>query len=327
MKKHFYDSLNIFRSMIDEVPVFIVGAPRCGTSLLYRILQKHSSFKPTKVTSKTGVNLVESQVFRNPYTLKKSKNARNYMLNNEEEYIQFLQTTLGIRNFQKILLGKSLLHNLFAFTNGNWLFRSLIFTITRSDTLLRSYFYHAKHARGVCRILEKSPNSINFLPEILTTFPKAKLIFLYRHPIDAFTSYKRKLEDMKKAKSNLNKKSIEWLSISPYNFAKAYEKQINLALEAQKLDNNFISISYEKLVENPQAELVKILSFLDETFEETILPRDETNYFNWKPDPELFGSIKVQTKDWKDFVNDGEVEIIEAKLEKIMNRLNYTNKI
>lgn len=41
----------------NESPVFIVGAPRSGTSLLYRSLQKHSSFKLQDSIGDKGVNL------------------------------------------------------------------------------------------------------------------------------------------------------------------------------------------------------------------------------------------------------------------------------
>ena len=49
-------------------------------------------------------------------------------------------------------------------------------------------------ARGVNRILEKTPAAIYHLPEINATFPCAKKLFIHRHPIDVFTSYRRRLK-------------------------------------------------------------------------------------------------------------------------------------
>jgi ABC-type polar amino acid transport system ATPase subunit len=42
--------------MKNDHPVFIVGEARSGTSVLYRTLQKHSSFRPKEI------NLVESKI-------------------------------------------------------------------------------------------------------------------------------------------------------------------------------------------------------------------------------------------------------------------------
>ncbi|WP_446717972.1 sulfotransferase [Crocosphaera sp. Alani8] len=50
--------------METESPVFIVGAPRSGTSLLYRILQHHSSLKLQNIQNSSKVQLTESLIFQ-----------------------------------------------------------------------------------------------------------------------------------------------------------------------------------------------------------------------------------------------------------------------
>jgi hypothetical protein len=53
--------------MNDNNPVFIVGPARSGTSLLYRILQKHPVFVPQNRL--VSVDLTESRVFSDPDTI------------------------------------------------------------------------------------------------------------------------------------------------------------------------------------------------------------------------------------------------------------------
>ena len=55
------DTLNFMET---ESPVFIVGAPRSGTSLLYRILQHHSSLKLQNIQNSSKVQLTESLIFQ-----------------------------------------------------------------------------------------------------------------------------------------------------------------------------------------------------------------------------------------------------------------------
>jgi hypothetical protein len=49
--------LAISATMKGSSPVFIVGEARSGTSILYRTLQRHSSFRPLRT------NLVETEIF------------------------------------------------------------------------------------------------------------------------------------------------------------------------------------------------------------------------------------------------------------------------
>ena len=49
--------LRISADMQRSSPVFIVGEARSGTSILYRTLQKHSSFRPRQT------NLAETNIF------------------------------------------------------------------------------------------------------------------------------------------------------------------------------------------------------------------------------------------------------------------------
>jgi hypothetical protein len=53
--------------MKEKSPVFIVGPGRSGTSLLYRMLQKHPVFEPQNCAA--GVDLTESQVFSAPESI------------------------------------------------------------------------------------------------------------------------------------------------------------------------------------------------------------------------------------------------------------------
>ena len=304
-----------------ESPVFIVGAPRSGTSILYRTLQRHSSFKPQKCKDRSGVELTESNIFKNPYSTYSgsNSNALAYMLGDEDYYYQFLNMTKPIQNFQRLLIGKEILQKGAPLIK---VFRTSLWRVTKNDILIRIFLYYAKQARGMKRILEKTPQHISRLPEIKETFPKAKLLFMPRHPIDVYSSYQRRLKDS--IKLSLPQSEIKWLKLSPQAFWRKYSSYLHLALKEKAANpSGFMLIKYEDFTSEPQATLHHILSFLREPYEESSLPEDKIEKTSWKADSNLFGGIKTKTKSWKDFTGESDAKFIEDQLSELMVKLNY----
>jgi Sulfotransferase family len=61
----------------------------------------------------------------------------------------------------------------------------------RNHLVLRSYFF-AWQARGCPRLVEKTPTNIRRLPKLARTFPAGRFLYIHRHPVDVFTSYRRR---------------------------------------------------------------------------------------------------------------------------------------
>ena len=163
--------------MKQESPVFIVGQARSGTSILYHTLQRHSSFRPK------SINLVEAGLFSHynrAYWLKDndSNSLRAYMLNSEPHYDEFLRSIRLVRALHRLALLRP--------------DDPLFWQLTLNHLVARSFFYYAQQARGCKRIVEKTPNNVRYIERILLTFPKCRLLYIYRHPVDVFSSYRRR---------------------------------------------------------------------------------------------------------------------------------------
>lgn len=313
--------VKIWELMKNESPVFIVGAPRSGTSILYRILQKHSSFRLQDYDGKSGVNLVESNIFQNPYDYT-SQAAIDYLLGNRDIYDRFLESTQALRKYQSLVFARAIENKLYRKENLTFI-RLFFWRFTLTNILVSTFFYWAKKARKCKRILEKTPQSIFHLPEIKNTFPRSKLLFIYRHPIDVFSSYKKRLK--KSIDLNSKKSELRWLKIEPDRFCKMYQQSIDIALkESADRPEQLLPIMYEELVNYPENTIQKICKFLDESYEENCLIQDETNLAKFEVDPYLFGKIKKVTKDWSDFVSETDARYIEDGLQAVMNRLGYS---
>jgi len=287
-------------------PVFIVGEARSGTSVLYRTLQKHSSFRPKEI------NLVESRILSyssKTHLLRNSdqSNPFRYMLNDQFQFEQFLAS---IKNIQRI---HQLLWPSINFKLSNW---SLWWwSLNLNHLVLRSFFYFSKKARSAMRIIEKTPKTLGYSSNLKLSFPNCKLLYIYRHPIDVYTSYIRRGQ----VESQKN-----WLKPNPNTFCRMYKRDLDLALKFQsKMKESLLLIKYEDFTQNTENEFFKICTFIEEPLEKEAIIEKNPNLEKWKPDPHLFGSITSKTKNWRDYASLEDAKYIENELSSMMEKLSY----
>lgn len=309
-----------------ESPVLIVGAPRSGTSLLYLMLQRHSSFSAHNCENESKADLTESNIFRLPYDTYSNPNstAFAYMLRNQACYEQFVSVIHPIVRQQQFLLGKKHFYKIIPklpFLQEST--RVSLWKVLGNDRLIRAFFYYAKLARGMHRIIEKTPQHISLLPEIKETFPQAQLIFIARHPIDVFSSYQRRLHDS--LTLGAKKKQLAWLDISPNVFCKKYANYMNIVLQELAANpHRFLLIKYEDFVKDAYHAMEQILNFLEEPCETVYIPETTAEKTKWQDDPNLFGDIKLMTKKWQSYVDKTQAALIEDRLMHIISQFGYS---
>lgn len=298
-------------------PVFIVGAPRSGTSLLYRILQGHTQFKPYNSKEDVEVELTETRIFSDLSRIK-TEVALDYMLGNEQLCREFFQRAPKMQSVWKLFLGRKKVER--AFSHSETL-RQIAWRLQRNHVLVQMFFELAKNARGVERILEKTPSEIFLLPEVKATYKNAKLLYVCRHPVDVYSSYRRR----KAATIELDaSRESDWLEVPLQSFCDMYAKSVKLAMREQKRNpERFMILKYEDLVGNPESSMLEICEFLNETFEPGLIPEDKSAISEWKVDPHLFGAVQKETKKWEEYVALSEVKDIESTLALSMRELEY----
>lgn len=303
--------MKISEEMKHSYPVFIVGAPRSGTSILYRTLQKHSVFRPQKI------NLTEPQMFyysNRSYLLENEKyeNPLDYMLYNHKIYTRFLASIKKIRLMHRavnMIFGYKSINIKFANRVKLWWYFNL------NHLVLRSFYYFATKARAPNRLVEKSPGNLAHSKKLLLAFPKAKLLYIYRHPIDVYSSYIKRSKIEHEAR---------WTQLSADNFSDIYKKNTWLALKLdRKMKDNFILVRYEDFTKKTDIEFKKICGFLKIPFENEAIIETKPDLTKWHVDPYLFGKITHKTKKWQDYISFESAKYIETQLSKEMKVLNY----
>lgn len=311
--KKFYSTqlIKISKEMRRYCPVFIVGEARSGTSILYRTLQKHSVFRPKKI------NLHEAKMFHysnRSYLLEDAENSNPlcYMLNNIEMYKQFLTSIKKIRLMHRVLCMISGYQSI-NFRLANRI--QLWWYLNLNHVVLRSFFYFAKEARGANRLVEKTPNNLRHSTKLILAFPKSKLLYIYRHPIDVYTSYVRR--------GKIESKE-GWLNLSPDRFCGIYRNRIRIALKySRKAKDSFLLVKYEDFTQKTDIEVKKICTFLGVCFQKETITEKNPDLTKWKPDPYLFAEIRPKTKNWRDYIRFEDAQYIETQLIAEMKMLDY----
>jgi hypothetical protein len=291
-------------------PVFIVGEARSGTSVLYRTLQKHSSFRPDEI------NLVETEIFallRRTFLFRRGypSSLRRFMLNDEREWEAFLRSIRIPRAISALLLPA----NLALKDRSDTLWR-----LNLNQLTVRSYFLHAQKARRCKRLVEKTPTNTRHLVKMTSAFPKAQLLYIHRHPIDVFSSYRRRGRDDPNA---------AWArKLDLREFCVKYELSARTVLDWIAAGrSNLLLVSYERFTSDPNSSFQRICDWLGEPFEPDAVEEDAPEPGRWQGDPQLWAGIVTTTKDWQEFVSSEEAVVIQQRLQGIMRAFDYQTRI
>lgn len=297
--------IRISRAMKGQSPVFIVGEARSGTSILYRTLQKHTSFAPKRIDlTETEIFALLHRVFmfREQYP----EQLLRFMLQDRHQWIRFVSSIQLCRVTNALLLPA----NLLARKPQRWLWYANLHHMT-----LRSFFFHAREARGCRRLIEKTPTNTPHLQYLKRTFPHSRFLYVHRHPVDVFASYRRRARDDPGAR---------WADIGVDDFCARYDVSTSAALAwLDAASGDLLMIGYEDFTSDPRTSFREICRFLDERFERSALLESRPDPRRWRGDPYLWGPIVTTTKRWSDHVSEAEANSIEARLAPLMTRLGY----
>jgi hypothetical protein len=297
--------LAISAQMKASSPVFIVGEARSGTSILYRTLQKHTSFRPR------AMNLVETEIFshlRRTFLFRGSypRSLIRYMLDDEVAYREFLESIDVIRFASALAVVPNLLFR----DRSDFLWYANL-----NPLLLRSYFFHAANARGCRRLVEKTPTNTANIHRLWRTFPQARFLYIHRHPVDVFSSYRRRARD--------DPAAVWARQLSPADFCRGYERSVQRVLRWSETHDDLLMVRYEHFTRQPAREFRVICEFLQEPFEPQAVLEPNPDPGRWQGDPHLWGDIVPVTKDWRDHMSASEAEVIQSALSDTIKRLGY----
>lgn len=288
-----------------ERPVFIVGEARSGTSILYRTLQKHPSFRPREIQlgeTEIFAHLRRTFLFREGYP----PSLERFMLDDRKAYRAFLRSV----RLPRLVSAMAAPVNLFVDDPPLWWWRANL-----SHQVVRRYFRQATQARGCHRLIEKTPTNTGNLARLFAAFPSSRFLYIHRHPIDVFSSYRRR------AAADPN---AGWAAqLTPTRFCNVYRTSYDRVRRWVDTHSNLALVRYESLTSDPQSTFARLCAFLEEPLAPDAVDEPDPQYGRWHGDPHLWGPIVVTTKAWRDHITSDDAAAIQVRLRDLMDQLGY----
>mgnify|MGYP000256499714 CR=1 FL=1 len=227
-------------------PIFIVGVQRSGTTLLSAMLAAHSrmSCGPEthffqRLEAENIAELIDPENWpKNAKKFISSISFTNYISNNPPR----------ISILEKYHLTE---YQIEEYLNKQ---RPAI------DSLLCSVVEPYMQSLGKSRWVEKTPDHIQYLDKIRKYFPDSPIIRIIRDPRDV----------------SLSLMKVPWGAKTYYEAICYWKFLDDISYKFFDVDQNSYTLRYEDLLENPERELRKLCSFLDEDYEEGMLNTSTT---------------------------------------------------
>lgn len=221
-----------------NTPIFIVGAPRSGTTLLTAMLSAHSRIDAGP----------ETQLF---------KNETDRLIRHAVADKNWPQK--AVKLLQEIRLSKQSVCALFGLDSEqlkNYLAKRQPSVQAILEALTASHCCK----NGKQRWIEKTPNHILYVEQIRRLYPDSPIIRIVRDPRDSAVSIGK----------------LPWAPTSPVANAMLIEHWYMHSREFFEKDQHCYTIRYEDLIAEPVLCIKKLCDFLNEEFEQGMLNTEKS---------------------------------------------------
>jgi Sulfotransferase family len=267
-----------------ESPIFIVGSPRSGTTLMRQILNRHPALAICSETHFMSLVHGRRSAFGDLSDPAKRKHA-------VEEYLQ--SRHIHRAAFDVPELSARLLRD---GTGYQAMFTSLL-------------TYHAE-LHGKRRVGEKTPQHALFLKTLREWFPKSVIIHMVRDPRACVAS----MLQMAWARGSVISNARRW-------------KRINEAAREFSEQPGFLEVRYEPLVTDPEGELRRVCSFLNEDYSPALLvPEQPSTVADDMPKRPMRAITAARADLWRKNLSTTQVAQIEWALGASLERFGYARE-
>jgi hypothetical protein len=282
-------------------PIFVVGAPRSGTTLTARILGKHSRI----------FMVGETHFFEDIYSRRQElgdpsdPKVMEIIIKRLSTIYQRYGPVRNQPRVEKLFSDPSIMKELKSSCKCYYDILSFFIKIQ-----MECY-------EGKVRWVNDVPRDIFHIKEVLSFYPDAKVIVCVRDSRDFILSYKNLWKATGPSQS-LRMKNLFHPIITSMLW-KSSIKQISI-INPIIQSNNFMMLHYEDLVNNSEMMIKSICKFVEEEFEEQMLYVDSHNSsFSQKGQ----GIFSTSVGRWRNQLSAEEAYLVQKITHKELERLGY----
>lgn len=274
-------------------PVFIVGAPRSGTTLLQYMLRSHPA-----LSLPTGESHFFIPLYRNAAQygdLSQAGNVRNVLRAMEARSAAFLHTDLHGLKFDVDTLTAALV------AEGHRTMRDIITALFEKNAA----------GEGKPRWGDKTPYYVQHIPKLLEWWPNAQIIHIIRDGRDVALSMFGRRHDFR--------------AYNTYHVAKQWQQYVETGhAQGQPLPaSQYLELRYEDMISDQKAALQKICSFLDEAYSDDLLEYKKSGEAG--KTPLLQKPVQKSNQDkWKHDMTPWQIRVFESATADTLKKFGYT---
>jgi hypothetical protein len=290
------------RSWRDARPVFVVGVPRSGTTLLYRMLLSHPSFafKGANFAESRAVTALRDFDGRGPGARSLTAYLRGEDLPDEVRAVA-ARLRLRRRIVRKLARRASMRPGLWA--------------LGGEHLVVRAYFAAAADAHAGQRLVEKTPEHLSFVRHLQRAFPQARFVCIHRHPVEVLGSHWERYARLGEG--------AEWAAVTVEQIAERWQTGVETAeAHRRRSPDSMLVIRYEDLVSDTRNVAEQVLHFLGERFDEACLLQQGLAG-EYPMDPKILDPITANDVPWEERVDADDAARLEAALAAPMAMLGY----
>ncbi len=276
-------------------PVFVVGHPRSGTTLVQLLITAHPSFWSAP----------ETHFFTHVLDRTSNWQTQRIPVSRLPKLFETLAGKPGIT------LSETVRTQIIAEATPAGIAAPLLL-----DRIMQE---HRPADSVATRWLEKSPRHVNFIPQILDFFPDARIINIVRDPRDVVSSNRRfqQLTDRTERRRICIQRSLSW------------NQMVAFAKKLQPDEPRMMTIQYEHLTADPEKHLAEMMYFIGEEAQPGTLESFSSNYDQVVLQKEVhkqlcsLGEIVNRRGVWKTRMSPDEAQIVDTLCHKLMLEYDY----
>ncbi|WP_136809830.1 sulfotransferase family protein [Desulfosediminicola flagellatus] len=279
-------------------PIFIVGNSRSGTTLLARILSKH-----------TQIHILKETHFWASY----EKQRKYFSQLKQQEKIHLLNLLLTVEN--RGINYRNEYHN---YSDEAKEIYTRCAECKTFPSLLAYFFKYAAEKNGKTICGDQTPSHVFNTEDILELFPNAKFINIVRDPRAVLLSQKNKWKAAKKMGQPISEVVRTFFNYHPITTSVLWKKGIEAGKQAKSdlPPNTIYTVKFEQLLEESESVLQELCNFIEVDIENGMLDVDVAMSSN-ETDEGKRGIRREVMNHWRKRLSDTEIffsERINGKL-------------
>ena len=273
----------------DCFPIFIVGSPRSGTSLLQLMINAHPNI------SISGETHFFDQIME------------------IEKYVPSLKDPNSFEEFFSMLWK---IHDIQYFPDADKIFLNVKRAMASNSGRTYELFYkelleQVAKEKGANRFGEKTPTNIRYLNRIIQIFPNAQIIHIIRDPRAAVSSR----ITMPWASNDIVTNTIKW------------KLDVQWGVDFSKTNRSYYELRYEDLASDPEPQLRNICEFIGEPYHPKMLefhktPKRFANDTSWM-EGTYQKVYKSAVNKWENELSEAQVYLIEKMTYPLLIQFRY----